>query len=354
MDTNVPIKHGSVMPFLFALHIISTLLSGVWLGKWLGADGIISASDVLLTLFLSVSLLIALFCLSHFGVNRIPELTGRLRTIGFGIWLFSTLSIGGTSLMTSAATLSGPRGISLHQQGYISELSLAFSERGNLTRAVENLQHPTGECMNTADEAAERERTHGEISLKGSGSGQTTRELETISDACRSAGAVIVEARPVTAPLFKEAERLSTRLRRSIENPSIPLAEKDEILLQGSERISEIEDALMAALSLPALDAAAEVMMKDYSYIGLSPAASRYLESTFRPIARQILTVHDEATIVLDRPFPTYQKVDSLGALTKYPHYLWPAISFAAVLEVVPLIIVSFSILMTIQRSRED
>ncbi|MEM9840243.1 MAG: hypothetical protein AAF830_13950 [Pseudomonadota bacterium] len=348
-----PNTGGSVMPYLLLLHIFSVALSGIWLASWLGSDGLTSATDILLTVFLSASLLIALYCLSHFGVNKIPELTGRLRTIGFTIWILSALAIGATSMLTSAATLSGPRGISLHQERYVSELSPAFSERGNLTRAVENLQFPTGECVGTAEDAAERETNNGEISREGSGRGQTTRELFTIRDACGSAGAVIVKARPTTAPLFKEAERLMVLLRRSVENPEISQAEKDEILLQGSERMAEIEDALVAALSLPALDAAAEVMMKDFSYIGLSSDAVRYLESTFRPIARQILTVHDEAAIVLDRPFPTYRKVDSLGALTRYPQFLWPAITFAGVLEVVPLIIVAFSILMTIQRTRE-
>ncbi|MEM8773156.1 MAG: hypothetical protein AAGD92_16040 [Pseudomonadota bacterium] len=345
---------SGILGFLFILHSATTVLSVIWLFRWMASDGALSGGDIALGLALGVSLLIALYTLSNFGVEKVPELRGQLMRTGLLVWITATLMFGVTSGMTSAATLSTTRGFVIHHETYLRDVSRAFSERSNLIRSVEGLQHATAKCMHIALGAEEKEIDGGEISKTGSGDGQTARELQNIADQCESAGAIIVDARTKTQPLFKEADRLMEEIRRTTENPAISVREKEEVLVSGSERISVIEDELIAAMSLGSLDSVTDILMRDYLYIGLSSEAARFIESSFRPIARQILAVIDETSYTLDRPFPQFEKRDSLELLALYPGKLWPSLTFAAVLEGVPLIIVGFSILLTLQRRKSD
>jgi hypothetical protein len=341
---------SSILGFLFTLHLLTTILSGIWSLRWLSSDGALSGADIALAIALAISLLVALYSLSHFGVREIPKLYGKIMTIGLGIWFGAALLFGITSGMTSAATLSNTMGYVVHHETFLNEVSRAFSERGNLIRQVEGLQHALAECRQIAFDAREQELADGEISKEGGGDGQTARELKSIGDQCNSAGAIIVHARSTTAPLFKEAARLMEEMRRTTKNPAISIREKGAVLTKGSERLSAIEGRLIAALSIGSLDSVTDILMRDFAYIGLSGEAVQYIESTFRPIAHQILGVIDETSLTLDRPFPQFTKRDSLELLAIYPGKLWPSLTFAGILEGVPLIIVGFSLLLTLQQ----
>jgi len=352
--SKTPSGSGGLLPFFIVLHVITVLLTGGYTASTLAADGSLGAGDVALTAAVIAMLFCGLFSLSHFGVKRLPELRNQLFSVALAFWIVAATVVALISGTTSAAMIASTRGQVTHQEQFLANSARSFSERGNLIRQVEGLQHALANCKKTALDARKKELATGEISKTGGGDGQTARELKAIADSCESAGSIIINARSKTQPLFKQADRIADRMRRTIEDPAISIREKNKSLIDGSEALSIIEDSLVAELSLGSLDAVTDNLTRDFAYIGLTNSAVQYLETTYRPIARQILNVIDEAAITLDKPFPQFERRSSLELLTLYPGALIVAISLAGVLEIIPLIIVGFVILIALQQRRDD
>lgn len=337
--------------FNIGLHAISALLLGAWLLYMYAPTGEIAGIDLLKVVLITGGVMAAQSAFTIMAIRFIPDLTGNSRGLLSSIVAIFMALIALFGGGASASMIGLPSAQKESQQQALIGMTNSVGHSKDVVDKVNDLIPTLRQCDVVVSDMLSRELAGGDVSRTGRNTGPVSAELSSIRLACHTAERALVASRSQTGELFADMDRLVANARRTVDEKEANDRDKLARLVRLNEELANLAKELPKVVPVQSLRPVADSLKKDREVLDLSPEAVAAIDLALRPIAKAIGADVEEIGEELLKPYPIIEPVTNpMEYLWLYPGVMIVPLVIAVLLEVTPLLVIVFCVVLSLQR----